>query len=434
MVDLQDIKKAHFIGIGGIGMSAVARMFLIEGKTVTGSDREQSLVTDVLSDLGAKVAIGHRAENLEDDTDVVIYTIAIAPDNPELTKARERGIPLLTYPEALGALSKGKYTIAIAGAHGKTTTTGMIAQILLEHTLDPSVVIGSFLKGYKSNFIAGKSKYFVVESCEYRRSFLNMHPNILVITNIEEEHLDYYKDLADIQDAFRTLAKRVPKDGFIVCDPNNEHVRPVIDGLPCTILDYTKENVETTLQVPGAHMIQNAKAAQTVARTLGLSEEQAGESLARFSGTWRRSDRLGETKNGALVYDDYAHHPDEVKTTLAGFKERFDDKRIVLVFMPHLYSRTKIFFDRFVDVLSEADEVLVTNVYDARAEIDHSVTGEVLAEALKKKNPKTRFVGDFSEIARILEAEYGKDDLIITMGAGDIYKVAEQITQWQRSI
>ena len=432
MIDLKNVQRVHFIGIGGIGMSAIARMFLLEGKTVTGSDREQSLVTDVLSDLGANITIGHRKENLADDTDLVVYTIAIDPDNPELVKAQALGKALLTYPEALGEISKGKYTIAVTGAHGKTTTTGMIAQILLEHTFDPSVIIGSFLKGYKSNFIAGKSKYFVVESCEYRRSFLNMHPNILVITNIEEEHLDYYKDLADIQDAFRTLAERVPRDGFIICDPENEHVKPVIKGLSCTIVDYTKENVEATLQVPGAHMVKDAQAAQAAVKTLGVTEEEAGESLARFSGTWRRSDRLGETKNGATVFDDYAHHPDEIETTLAGFKERFDDKNIVVVFMPHLYSRTKIFFDRFVDVLSEADEIIVTNVYDARVEIDHSVTGEVLAETLKKKNPKTRFIADFGEIAHVLETEYGKDDLILTMGAGDIYKVAEQITDWQK--
>ncbi|MDQ5958093.1 MAG: UDP-N-acetylmuramate--L-alanine ligase, partial [Patescibacteria group bacterium] len=241
-IDLKNIKKVHFIGIGGIGVSAVARMMMLEGKAVSGSDQGSSVVTEELAKLGATIYTSQKAEHISADIDLVIYSIAVPPSNPEFGKAQELGIPMLTYPEALGEISKDKYTIAVSGTHGKTTTTAMIAKVFLDGGLDPTVVVGSFLKDYKSNFIAGAGKparhrkpgassgvaggYFIAEACEYRRSFLNLYPNILVITNLEEDHLDYYKDLADIQLAFKELAERVPADGYIVCNTADPHLLP----------------------------------------------------------------------------------------------------------------------------------------------------------------------------------------------------------------
>jgi len=432
-INLDTIQKVHFIGIGGIGISSIARMMLMEGKSVTGSDRAESVITEVLADAGASITIGSNRDVITEDTDLVVYTIAIPPDDPEFLRAQELYIPVMTYPEALGAFSKDKYTIAVSGTHGKTTTTGMIAQIMLEGRLDPSVVIGSFLKGYKSNFLAGKSKYLVAESCEYKRSFLEVHPNILVITNIEEEHLDYYKDLEDIQNAFIEMAKKIPEDGYLVCNPKDPHVRPVVEQAFCQVVDYTMEKIFFDLKVPGEHNVENAKAAIAVTHLLDVPRENITESLTRFSGTWRRSDYLGETKMGAIVYDDYAHHPDEVKTTLKGFKERFSDRKIIVVFQPHLYSRTKIFFNEFVNSFEDADEIILLPIYAAREEIDPTITSEMLCNEIKKKNPKTMFMKDFYELERHLDKEYGRKDLIITMGASDIYRVAENLTSWQHS-
>jgi len=337
MINLENVQNIHFIGIGGIGISAIARMMLLEGKIVSGSDTVESIVTEVLSDHGADIVIGHATENIKGDTDLVIYTIAVTDDNPELKKARELYIPLLTYPEALGLLSKNKYTIAIAGTHGKTTTTGMIAHSMLEAGLDPSVIIGSFLKGYKSNFIAGKSNYFVLEACEYQRSFLHINPDILVITNIEEDHLDYYKDLDDIQSAFREIIKKLPKEGYVICNPNNKNLKPVLKDVDQRIVDYTVEELGIELKIPGKHNIENAKAALSVLKLIDVAEEKVLDSLEKFNGTWRRSDYLGVTEKGAIVYDDYAHHPSEIQTTLNGFALRFSNKKIIVVFQPHLH-------------------------------------------------------------------------------------------------
>lgn len=432
-MDINNIRKIHFIGIGGIGISSIARMLLMEGKIITGSDRADSIVTEVLIDAGAVITIGSNREIIDESTDLVIYTIAIPPDDPEFLRAKELDIPTMTYPEALGAYSKDKYAIAVAGTHGKTTVTGMIAQIMLEAGLDPSVIIGSFLKGYKSNFLAGKSKYLVTESCEYKRSFLHMHPNILVITNIEEEHLDYYKDLEDIQDAFIEIVKKIPEDGYLVCNPRDPHVMPVVKEAFCNVVDYSMEKIFFDLKVPGDHNIENAKAAIAVTHLLDVKRESITESLTRFSGTWRRSDYLGETKKGAIVYDDYAHHPDEVKTTLKGFKERFNKNKIIVAFQPHLYSRTKILFDDFVNSFEYADEIIILPIYAAREEEDPTINSVMLREAVGKKNPKTSYMGDYPELERHLDTEYGRGDLIITMGAGPIYKVAENLTLWQHS-
>lgn len=427
MINLENVQNIHFIGIGGIGISAIARMMLLEGKIVSGSDTVESIVTEVLSDHGADIVIGHATENIKEDTDLVIYTIAVTEDNPELKKARELSIPLLTYPEALGLLSKNKYTIAVAGTHGKTTTTGMIAHSMLEAGLDPSVIIGSFLKGYKSNFIAGKSNYFVLEACEYQRSFLHIKPDILVITNIEEDHLDYYKDLDDIQSAFREIIKNLPKEGYVICNPNDKNLKPVLKGVDQRIVDYTVEELGIELKIPGKHNIENAKATLSVLKLIDVAEEKVLDSLEKFNGTWRRSDYLGVTEKGAIVYDDYAHHPSEIQTTLSGFALRFSNKKIIVVFQPHLHSRTKTFFKEFSKSFIDADEVIFTPIYEARRESNIPITSEMLSGETAKHHKNVSFMSDFYEIERLLKSEYDEKDLIITMGAGNIYQIGENI-------
>lgn len=423
-VDVLKIKTVHFIGIGGIGISALVRTMLSMGKHVSGSDRSASLVTDELQKLGVSIAFAHVPENIPEDADCVVFTNALALDNCELLAARKKNIPVLSYPEMLGIVSKDKYTIAVSGTHGKTTTTAMIAEILRDGGLDPTVVVGSLLKKGNSNFIAGKSDYFVVEADEYKNSFLNLHPTMLVINNIDEDHLDFFKDLADIQRAFRTLAERVSKEGYIVCDISNKNVVPVVEGLRCSVVDYRQHKRDDMhLQVAGEHNRMNAAAAYAVGTILGIGSIE--KSLARFEGTWRRFERKGMMKSGAVVYDDYAHNPQKVKAALQGAREKFPDKRITVVFQPHLYSRTKLLLDEFAHSFVDVENVIIAPIYAAREEPDPEISGEILANAVRNVRGEAVYVGEFEEIVARLQKTAGNNDVIVTMGAGDIFKVGD---------
>lgn len=396
--------KVYFIGIGGIGVSALARKHLGEGHQVVGSDCSVSKITLELEKLGAKIFYEQKAGNILTDLDLVIYTIAIPENHPELERAKELKIKIQSYPEALGELSRSHFTIAIAGTHGKTTTTAMVAEIMLAAGLDPTVIVGSLLKNssasWRTNFIAGKSKFLIVEACEYRRSFLNLSPQILVITNIDNDHLDYYRDLADIRSAFAELKNKLPKDGVLI-----------------TEREYGKIKTDFKLQIPGAHNVRNAQAALAVADALGIDYLVAVGAAERFSGTWRRFEFKGKMKTGALVYDDYAHHPSEIKATLAGAKE-MAKKRIFVVFQPHLYSRTRLLFNDFTQSFAGANEVIITDIYAAREKPEPSVSGKKLAQAVA--TGKARYLKNFTDIAIVLVKETKQDDLVITMGAGDI--------------
>jgi UDP-N-acetylmuramate--alanine ligase len=360
VTDFSKIKKVHFIGIGGSGISALARMMSLEGKKVTGSDRDASEVTHSLDEQGIPVTIGQKAENIPKDTDLVIYTVAIPDTNPELAKAKELGIECITYPQALGIISKDKFTIAVSGTHGKTTTTAMIAKMLIDAHMDPTVIVGSFLKDQKSNFIAGKSNYLVVEACEYKRSFLNLHPNILVITNIDDDHLDYYKDIEDIKSAFMDIVRQTDPAGSLVCDLELPYIEDVAKKAKCTVVDYELfSDTNLALKVPGDHNLSNAAAVLAVADILKIPRAKAKKSLEGFSGTWRRFEDKGMTKKGVRVFDDYGHHPTEVKATLKGARDMFPDKKITVIFQPHLYSRTKQHLEEFADSFSNADQVIM---------------------------------------------------------------------------
>jgi len=426
-INFERIKRIHFIGIGGIGISAIARMMFLEGKEVSGSDLVESIITKELKKLGISIAFNERAENISNDIDLVIYTIAIEPDNLELLKAKELNIRVLTYPEVLGLISKEKYTIAIAGTHGKTTTTAMLAKVMVDADLKPTVIVGSLLDG-QTNFITGEGKYLVVEACEYRRSFLNLSPNILIITNIDLDHLDYYKDLEDIQDAFSELAGKIPEDGYLICDTNNKNLEPVILKVSCKVIDYSTFNKEDIkLKVSTKYNRQNACAVLSTSKILGIIENQTKKSLEKFSGVWRRFQFRGRTKHGALVYDDYAHHPTEISAMFEGAREMFPDKRIIAIFQPHLFSRTRDFLKGFSECFKKADLIILIPVYEARKELDHSVNSITLKDEIEKQNKEVLYFETIEETINYLKKENNSKDLIITVGAGNVYQIVDKL-------
>jgi len=403
-------RKVFFVGIGGIGISAIARMMFLEGKEVSGSDMSENELTHELSELGIKITIGQDFELIPRDVDLIVYTIAIPHYDPKLfNQIINSSILHKSYPEMLGIVTKNKYTIAVAGTHGKTTTTAMIAKILVDAGRNPSVVVGSLLKDFKSNLIVGKSDLFVVEACEYERSFLNLKPKILVITNIEPDHLDYYKDLDDIKTAFKQLAAQSEK----------------------VITDYTQylEKIPK-LSVPGVHNRMDAAAAYAVAELLNIPEKIIKKSLAEFSGTWRRLEKKGETKEGVIIYDDYAHHPTEVRASLLGLRELYPkgEKIITVLFQPHLYSRTKALFDEFVTCFDDADNVLLLPIYFARENPDPEVSSGKLAEAIRLHRGEAVAFISFTEAEEwVRKMKLGPKDVFVTMGAGEAYKVTEKV-------
>lgn len=430
-MEIDKIKKVHFIGIGGVGVSAIAKLMLIKGKKVSGSDISLSPIVLNLKELGVEINIGHDSKNIPTDVDLVIQTIAVTNDNPEILEAKRQNIEIKTYPEMLSIISKDLETIAISGTHGKTTTTAMLSKVLIDAGLDPTVIVGSMMKDTQSNLVVGKGKYFLVEACEYRRSFLNLYPKILVITNIDLDHLDYYKDLADIQSAFRELATRVPADGVVICNALDENVLPVIKDLKCKVIDYTK-NIKTDLKlkVPGEHNKQNAGACISVADFLQIQSDKAVKSIEDFSGTWRRFDLRGKTINGVSVYDDYAHHPKEIMTTLKGAREMYPDMKIVSIFQPHLFSRTKLLLEDFSKVFIDSDEVFILPIYPAREEFDPTINSEMLVEKIKQNGQNVQLVKSFDDAKNIIEKLDG-NTVVINLGAGDIYKLSGMVVASQ---
>ncbi len=426
-IEGKEISSAYFIGIGGIGMSALAQLMADHGVRVTGSDREASPVTELLEKKGIVVAIGQKAENVPADADVVVYSEAVWPDNVERVEAKASGIQQLSYFAMLGEVSTGKKTIAVSGTNGKTTTTGMLAKILADAGASPTAVVGSLVKDFGSNYLSGTSDLFVVEACEYKRDFLTLSPTLLVVTNIEWDHTDYYKDLADVQSAFRTLMEKVPTSGVIITDATHPNIAPLLQGLECHIVDY-KTDVQYELRLPGDFNQMNARAAATAARTAlpEITEDSIATSLSHFHGTWRRFEYKGKTTAGAEVYDDYAHHPTAVAATLAELRKKTTGKLFV-AFHPHLYSRTRDLFDGFGTAFKDADQVFVAPIYAAREVDDGSVSSEILAERIEENGTNAEALG-FAAIEKRLGEEATVGDVIVTMGAGDIYKVADALT------
>lgn len=431
-INLTKIKNVHLIGIGGIGISAIARMMLHEGKNVTGQDMQEGEVVRELIKVGAKVTIGQSYENIPEDVDLIVYTIAIDTYDPELAnKIKNRtDIPVKSYPEMLDIVTKDKYTIAVSGTHGKTTTTAMIAQILRDSGNDPTVIVGSLLVGDKSNFIAGESKYLVVEACEYRRSFLNINPKILVITNIDADHLDYYKDIEDIKSAFREMANKVPSDGYVVCNLNDKHIKEVVSNTEAKIIDYSEfYNKDLKLKIPGNHNKLDAAAAIASVSMLDVSDPE--KYVVNFPGTWKRFEFRGKLKKGVLLYDDYAHHPVEIMATLEGFRELYkkeENWKITVIFQPHLFSRTKLLLPDFAKSFYDCDEVVVLPIYYAREEDDGTINGDILSGEINKNSSNSISFKSFEEAEDYISNKLlgmGEKDIIVTMGAGEASKVGD---------
>lgn len=414
-------------------MSALARFFLREKKQVRGSDRAASQITEALETEGVVFFPQQLSSNISTDIDMVVYTEAMSEAHEEMKAARALGVPMMNYFEALGLVANPYYLIAVAGTHGKTTTTAMLTDVLEEAGLDPTAVIGSLRAKTGSNFRGGKSQYAVVEACEYKRDFLHLKPDILVVTNIEFEHVDYYKDLADVQDAFHTLALSVPESGFIVIDTAHPNSKAVLEGVKATVVDYrTYIDLLLPLRQPGIHNRLNAAAAAAVASTLKIKPEVVATALEYFAGTWRRFEYKGDFVTDVAkvpVYDDYAHHPTEITATIAGVRELYPTKKLTVVFQSHTYSRTHELFTDFVSALSKADKVYMLPIYAAREENTSGVSSEQLAEALTKAGIEAECFLTHGALAEAVKKRASTDEVVVVMGAGDITKVADLLTK-----
>ena len=457
MINLSDYKNIHCIGIGGVGVSAIAEILLSRGYHVSGSDMKQSDLTDRLAADGVKVYIGHSAENVE-DAELIVYSAAIAEENPEVIRAREKNIPLASRAEVLGVLMDDfKNSIAICGTHGKTTTTSMVSLILNHAKLDPTILVGGNLAEIGGNVRVGQSEFFVTEACEYRDSFLQLRPRIEVILNIDSDHLDYFKDIDHIVRSFDQFAKAVPSDGIIVAYDANPFVSQVIKDIPGAITFGYNENCtyhianvsfdadgrgsfdmfyqgkslgNVRLLMPGEHNILNAVAAFACCHQLGVAPEVIIDTLDKFTGTQRRFDVQGTTKDGVKVIDDYAHHPTEIKATLAAAKNIHHNK-LWCLFQPHTYTRTLALFDEFADSFGDADVLILAEIYAAREKNIYKVSSKGLAEEVLKKHPdkEVYYMESFEEMAAYVKEHAAENDLVLTMGAGDIYKVGELILE-----
>lgn len=451
-INFQNPIHIHFIGIGGISMSGLAEILKHEHFTVSGSDSRESELTRHLEQMGITVFYGQKASNITEDIDLVVYTAAIREDNPELMQVRAAKIPALSRAELLGQIMDNyKNSIAVAGTHGKTTTTSMISQILLAAETDPTITVGGILKAIDGNLRVGKSDIFISEACEYTNSFLHFYPKYSIILNVEAEHLDFFKDIQDIRNSFRKFAENTKKDGAIIINGEIERYDEITGGLAPQVITFGlsdacdfypadvsfdekacasftamyrgKEVMRVSLRVPGMHNVLNALAAIALALDLKLPKEAVAAGLSAFGGADRRFQYKG-SKDGVTVIDDYAHHPTEIRATLTAAK-KYPHSRLVLVFQPHTYSRTKAFLDDFAEVLSLADMVVLSDIYAAREKNIYGVSSGDILEKLKKHGCNCYYFPAFGEIEEFLKKNCMNGDLLITMGAGDIVTVGE---------
>lgn len=449
----RSIRKLHFVGIGGIGMSGIAEILIDQGFAITGSDKAESDNTERIASLGAKVYIGHDAKHLEADVDVLVYSSALALDNPEIVEAQRRKLPVIRRAEMLAEVMRLKYGIGIAGTHGKTTTTSMVSLVLMEGGIDPTVIVGGRLHGLAgSNARLGKGDFIVVEADEFDRSFLSITPTIAVLTTLETDHLDCYRDLEDIKSAFIQFASKVPFYGFVILCLDEPALQEIMPKIKKKIITYGlngqadlqavdvrhKENASTfiviregkelgeiILQIPGKHNVQNALAAIAVGLELQVPFAQVKTGIEKFTGVFRRWEVKAEI-NGIMVVDDYAHHPTEIAVTLAGVKSGWR-RRVVCVFQPHLYSRTRDFYEDFGRAFFNADVLVLTDIYPAREEPIQGITGELIANTAKEFGHKNvHYVPDKKDVPDFLMKMKKRGDIIITMGAGDIWKYGEE--------
>lgn len=455
-------KKYHFVGIGGIGTSGLAKVLIKQGAGVSGSDMTDGAVLQDLANRGVTISIGHRGENLPEDADAVIISAAIPATNPELTYAGEKGKKIYKYAAMLGYVFDQFSGIAVCGTHGKSTTSAWTAFVLEKAGLNPSFIIGADIPQLGGSSGVGSSKWFVAEACEYDRSFLNLHPQIAVMLNIEADHLDYYRDEDEIVEAFADFARNIRPSGVLVANGRDKNVLRILrrPGLAAKVVtygldlscQYTAVNPElidglyhfdilfngkpfgkTRISLPGLHNVENALAVTAVLAEAGLPPARICELLPEFTGTDRRLMLKGKQRE-ITVMDDYAHHPTEIRASLAGIRQRYQPKRLWCIFQPHQYSRTRFLLDDFAESFKLADITIVPEIYFVRdtAESKSQVNAESLVQRIVQSGSQALFINDFDGILEHLKENVQPGDLVVTMGAGTIWKVADEYLCWLR--
>ena len=452
IMDSEQIRHVHFIGIGGSSMSGLAEILLSQGYKVSGSDIKLSKATQKLENNGAQISIGHKSENIT-DPDLIVYTVAVKEDNAEMVRAHELNIPVIDRAELLGLLmKKHSFGIAVSGTHGKTTTTSMITTIMLDAGTDPTVHIGGELDSIGGNTRIGESEYFITEACEYYGSFLRFYPFMAIVLNIEVDHVDYFRDLDHIKATFGQFVSLVPPNGYIIACADDDNTLSVVKDKNCNIITYglknpdamwTAKNIEyndiglatfdiykegsmlgiVSLSVPGLHNVSNALAAAAACYTCGCSIDNIIAGLSSFGGSHKRFELKGLV-DGVKIIDDYAHHPSEVKATLNAAKST-SHNRIWCVFQPHTYSRTRAFIEKFSQSFGDADNIIITDIYAAREKDPGDVHSSILTEKICQNGGNAVYISDFHDIAEYLDKNAQPGDLILTMGAGDIVRVGE---------
>jgi len=465
MAFFDGISRVHVIGAGGIGVSAVAKLLAHAGKKVSGSDVARNEATRELEAAGIPVAIGHAAANVPAEADLAVYSSAVPENNPERQEVRSRGIRELSYFEFIGEYSKSKWTIAVSGTNGKSTTTALLGLILEKAGFEPTVIVGSKVRTFPDkNLRLGRGEYFVIEACEHQAHMLELFPQMIVLTNIEEDHLDYYRDLDHIRETFRRYAAKLPPDGSLILNTDDPVCAADFDHAPGRVsygleaaADYAARGLsvgggrqrfevvrrsgrpaslgEFSLPLPGRFNVYNALAAITAAAELGAPPAAIREAIAEFAGLWRRFEPVGD-HDGVPMYSDYGHHPTAVAGTLAAAREFFPDRRVVLAFQPHQHNRTRRLFDEFVASFDGADVLVLAEIFDVagrESAEDQRVSSRDLAEAASRRDAaagRTReivFAADLDRTAEVLHRVLRPGDVLLLMGAGDIYKLAERL-------
>lgn len=465
---IEDIMKqpchVHFVGIGGISMSGLAEILIDRGYTVSGSDARESKVTDRLSSLGAIICYGHDTENITDDISYVVYTAAVREDNPELMTAKAKNITCMTRAELLGRIMEQyKTAISVSGTHGKTTTTSMISEIMLAYECDPTILVGGMLRTINGNLRVGHSDCIVTEACEYTNSFLSLISNINVILNIREDHLDFFKDIDDIRHSFKVFADKLNENGTLIINSGIDDLSYFTSDLKSHVITFGMNSetsdfypadieynqsacasfniisnvvnssgrkpgpVHVTLKVPGKHNVLNALAAFATSVSIGIPVEYIVKGLNNYTGTDRRFQYKGEF-NGVTVIDDYAHHPDEIEATLTA-AGNYPHRQLWCVFQPHTYTRTKALMDKFAESLSLADIVVLAEIYPARETDNLGISSETLKNEIEKLGKEVYYFPTFDEIEKFLSKKCINGDLLITMGAGDVVLIGENLVK-----
>ena len=453
-MSMEKYNKIHFIGIGGISMSSLAEILKSKGKTITGSDGVASNVTKALENIGIQVSIGQKAENITPDTDLIVYTAAVKEDNPELMAARASGIETVDRAALVGMMMlEYKFPLSVAGTHGKTTTSSLVTEIFLEANTNPTVSIGGILPSIKGNYKVGGEDYFILETCEYCDSFLKFNPHGAIILNIDADHLDYFKNLDNIYKSFNKFANRLPEGGFLVINNEIPRLSEVLEGVKAKVITYGKDNTadwyptdvtfndlghatytvnhkgekiaQVELSIPGMHNVYNSLSAFALATCYGVATEAIVKGIKNFTGTDRRFQFKGQF-NGVNVIDDYAHHPTEITATLKAARN-YPHQTLWCVFQPHTYTRTKAFLPEFAQALSLADKVILADIYPARETDTLGISSRSLQEIIVNSGTECHYFPSFEEIQKFILENCTPGDLLITMGAGDVVNIGEQL-------